>query len=166
MQHVYCMIIHGDDLYVYLFTKPKKLGHIPSLTIVFGAVWAPCAIEQQSHSWTQLFKTHTFPKRSPSNMEVRFGTLCVTNFHVVCAGDTTFISIFFASPFLSSTYSTVYIFTIIYIYNMHLLRFFFLASCDDGHSDTTDMRCFFRTWKSCFRNRSLKLILEYLSQRG
>jgi hypothetical protein len=26
---------------------------------------------------------------------------------------------------------------------MHLLRFFFLTSCDDGHSDTTDMRCFF-----------------------
>jgi hypothetical protein len=33
---------------------------------------------------------------------------------------------------------------------MHLLRFFFLTSCDDGHSDTTDMRCFF-----CFALGSL-----------
>lgn len=143
-----------------MYTYLQSRRNWDTLTIVFGAVWAPCAIEQQSHSWTQLFKTHTFPKRSPSNMEVRFGTLCVTNFHVVCAGDTTFLvvdnphdprsqgpALCLSLSLLNIQYRLYFYnyinYIYIIIYNMHLLMFFFLTSCDDGHSDTTDMRCFF-----------------------
>ena len=128
----------------------------------------------------QLVKIYKFPKRAPSNMEVRFGTLRVTNFHVtcsICSVDATFSVV--DNPhdprsqgraLCLSPYSPQH--TVRFIIFMYLQLFIdafvegfsFLTSCDDS-SAATDVRCFLCLGSVLFLEPVIE-VDQYLSQKG